>query len=198
MFDLAVLATVFAVTFVAELPDKSLFASLILGTRYRPQYVWAGVGAAFAAHVALATAAGGLLALAPHNVTEALSAALFLAGAAWMLHGARDDEEEPGPDAARLGAPQLGWWKVIATSFAVVFIGEWGDITQITTANFTARYHDPFSVAVGAVLGLWLVSGLAILVGKKLLARIPVRALRYTGAAVLGGFGCYAAVQAFL
>lgn len=198
MLDLAVLATVLAVTFVAELPDKSLFASLILGTRYRPLYVWIGVAVAFAAHVALATAAGGLLALAPRGVTEGLSAALFLAGAGWMLHGARADDEEPGPDAARLGAPQLRWWKVVATSFAVVFIGEWGDITQVTTANFTARYHDPLSVALGAALGLWLVSGLAILLGKKLLERIPVRALRYVGAAVLAGFGCYAAVQAFL
>ena len=37
--DLLLLVTVFGVTFVAELPDKSLFASLVLGTRYRPVQV---------------------------------------------------------------------------------------------------------------------------------------------------------------
>ena len=39
------LVTVFAVTFLAELPDKSLFASLVPGTRYRPAQVWLGVAA---------------------------------------------------------------------------------------------------------------------------------------------------------
>src|SRR6202451_3974150 len=57
------LVTVFAVTFVAELPDKSLFASLVLGTRYRPGHVWLGVAAAFALHVTLSVVAGGLLPL---------------------------------------------------------------------------------------------------------------------------------------
>jgi hypothetical protein len=58
--DLLLLATVFGVTFVAELPDKSLFASLVLGTRYRPVHVWLGVAAAFAVHVGLAVTVGGL------------------------------------------------------------------------------------------------------------------------------------------
>ena len=96
------LVTVFAVTFVAELPDKSLFASLVLGTRYRPGHVWLGVAAAFALHVTLSVAAGGLLTLAPKSVIDFVSAGLFLGGAIWMLRaGARPDEDEPGPDAAR-------------------------------------------------------------------------------------------------
>ena len=51
MLNVAVLATVFAIVFLAELPDKSLFASLVLGTRYRPFQVWAGVAAAFVVHM---------------------------------------------------------------------------------------------------------------------------------------------------
>ena len=47
MLNLAAVTTVFGLTFLAStLPDKSLFASLLLGTRYRPLYVWAGVAAA--------------------------------------------------------------------------------------------------------------------------------------------------------
>ena len=45
-------------TFLGELPDKSLFASLVLGTRYRPLYVWTGAAAAFAVHMAIAVTAG--------------------------------------------------------------------------------------------------------------------------------------------
>ena len=44
--SLAIAATVFAVIFTAELPDKTALASLVLGSRYRPTWVFAGVAAA--------------------------------------------------------------------------------------------------------------------------------------------------------
>src|ERR1700733_783395 len=90
--DLLLLASVFGVTFAAELPDKSLFASLLLGTRYRPGHVWLGVAAAFALHVGLAVTVGGLLTLAPRFVIDGVSAALFLGGAAWMVWSGAHEE----------------------------------------------------------------------------------------------------------
>ena len=192
------LATVFAATFVVELPDKSLLASLLLGTRYRPWHVWLGVMAAFAVHVGLAVTAGSLLTAAPHRVVQLVSAALFLGGAAWMRRPKPPGDSEPGPDAARLGMAPPSSVRIAATSFAVVFAGEWGDVTQITTANFAARYQDPLVVAVAAALALWAVSGLAVFVGPKVLGRIPERWLRVAGAAVLAGFGLYSLSQAVM
>jgi putative Ca2+/H+ antiporter (TMEM165/GDT1 family) len=194
--DLLLLVTVFAVTFIAELPDKSLFASLVLGTRYRPAHVWLGVAAAFAVHVALAVVAGGLLTLAPQSVIDFVTAGLFLGGAIWMLRSAKADENEPGPDAARLGAPAPSFLRVFATSFTVVFIGEWGDVTQITTANFVARYNEPLIVGVAAVAALWTVSALAVFGGAKLLQRVPVRWVRLVGAVALTSLGIYSLVRA--
>lgn len=196
MSNLLLLVTVFAVTFIAELPDKSLFASLALGTRYRPAHVWLGVAAAFAVHVALAVGAGGLLTLAPNAVIDFVTAGLFLGGAVWMLRSAQADENEPGPDAARLGAPPPSFLRVFATSFTVVFIGEWGDVTQITTANFVARYNDPLIVGVAAVAALWTVSALAVFGGAKLLERVPVRWVRLVGAVALTSLGIYSLVRA--
>ena len=196
MSDLLLLVTVFAVTFIAELPDKSLFASLVLGTRYRPAHVWLGVAAAFAVHVALAVVAGGLLTLAPQSVIDFVTAGLFLGGAIWMLRSAKTDENEPGPDAARLGAPAPSLLRVFATSFTVVFIGEWGDVTQITTANFVARYNEPLIVGVAAVAALWTVSALAVFGGAKLLQRVPVRWVRLVGAVALTSLGIYSLVRA--
>jgi putative Ca2+/H+ antiporter (TMEM165/GDT1 family) len=190
------LVTVFAVTFVAELPDKSLFASLVLGTRYRPAYVWLGVAAAFAVHVALAVGAGGLLTLAPKSVIDFVTAGLFLFGAVWMVRSASEDESEPGPDAARFGAPSPSFLRVFATSFTVVFVGEWGDVTQITTANFVARYHDPLIIGPAALLALWTVSALAVFGGSKLLERVPVRWVRLVGAIALASLGVYSLVRA--
>ena len=196
MSGLLLAVTVFAVTFVAELPDKSLFASLVLGTRYRPAYVWLGVAAAFAVHVGLSVTVGGLLTLAPHFVIFFVSAALFLGGAAWMVWSGREDEAEPGVDAARLGAPAPTLRRVFFTSFAVVFIGEWGDVTQITTANFVAHYHHPLIVGAAALLALWAVSGLAVFGGAKLLQRVPARTIRLVGAVTLASLGVYSLVQA--
>jgi Ca2+/H+ antiporter, TMEM165/GDT1 family len=190
------LVTVFAVTFVAELPDKSLFASLVLGIRYRAAPVWLGVAAAFAVHVTLSVVAGGLLTLAPRSVIDFVSAALFGGGAVWMLRSASEDEDEPGPDAARMGAPPPSFLRVFATSFTVVFIGEWGDVTQITTANFVARYNDPLVIGVAALAALWSVSALAVFGGAKLLARVPMRWVRLAGAVALTGLGLYSLVRA--
>lgn len=188
--------TVFAVTFVAELPDKSLFASLVLGTRYRSAHVWLGVAAAFAVHVALAVGAGGLLTLAPKSVIDFVAAGLFLSGAIWMLRSVSQDENEPGPDAARLGAPVPSFLRVFATSFTVVFIGEWGDVTQITTANLVARYNDPLIIGVAALAALWTVSALAVFGGVKLLERVPMRWVRLVGAGALTILGIFSLVRA--
>ncbi|HEY7143099.1 MAG TPA: TMEM165/GDT1 family protein [Streptosporangiaceae bacterium] len=196
MSGFVLLVTVFAVTFVAELPDKSLFASLALSTRFRPAYVWFGVAAAFTVHVALAATAGGLLTLAPHSVVEGISAALFLGGAVWMLRGEAHDEQEPGLDAAGQSPAEASMRRAVTTSFVVVFIGEWGDITQITTANFVARYDSPLLVGIGALAALWAVSALAVFGGAKLLERVPVRWVRVVGALALTGFGVYSLIQA--
>jgi putative Ca2+/H+ antiporter (TMEM165/GDT1 family) len=193
---LLLLVTVFAVTSASELPDKSLFASLVLGARYRPAYVWLGVAAAFAVHVALAIGAGGLLDLAPKSVINFVAAGLFLGGAIWMLRSTSEDEDEPGPDAARMGAPVPTFARVFATSFTVVFIGEWGDVTQITTANFVARYHDPLIIGVAALTALWTVSALAVFGGAKLLQRVPMRWVRLVGPVALTGLGIYSLARA--
>ena len=84
MSYLAAAAIAFGLTFLGELPDKSLFASLVLGTRYRPLYVWTGAAAAFAVQMAIAVTAGRLLSLLPSHLVDGMVAALFLAGAAYL------------------------------------------------------------------------------------------------------------------
>src|SRR5947209_18626271 len=94
--DPFVILIVFAVIAVAELPDKSLFASLVLGTRYRASWVFCGVAVAFLVHVIIAVTAGGLLTLLPHRVVEIAVAVLFAIGAAIMLLGHESDEVASG------------------------------------------------------------------------------------------------------
>lgn len=195
----------FALTALAELPDKSMLASLVLGTRFRPLYVWLGVAAAFGVHVLLAVTAGVLLTLLPEVLVQAVVVVLFAAGAVllWRGAGAREHEAQvegrDGPAGGRQARPGAGRrlpaWRVVLTAFGVVFVGEWGDITQITVTNLAARSGDPVSVAVGAVLGLWMVAALATIAGRSLLRAVPERLVRRTGAAVLAALAVLSLVQ---
>jgi putative Ca2+/H+ antiporter (TMEM165/GDT1 family) len=183
---LAVIGTAFALAFLAELPDKSMFASLILGTRYQPSWVWAGAAAAFAVHMAIAVTAGQLLALLPHRVLDTVVTCLFLAGSAYLWATSFRPERRDGVDAARQGGRAPSFLRVVGTSFGVVFLAEWGDITQLATANLAAKY-DPFLVFAGATLGLWAVATVAVSVGAKSLKLIPMTWIRRITATIMLG-----------
>jgi putative Ca2+/H+ antiporter (TMEM165/GDT1 family) len=190
--DLVTVATVFAVIFLAELPDKSLFASLVLSTRYRAIWVWIGVSAAFIVHVTIAVTAGHFLTLLPHRVVEAVVATLFTIGAVILLLPERASaEDEPVVTTAAVRSVPA----VILTSFVVVFIGEWGDLTQIATANLAAKYDDPISVGVGAALGLVTVAGIATAAGSNLLRVVPVQVVRRIAGLILAGFAVFTIVE---
>lgn len=194
---LAVAATVFGITFLAELPDKSLFASLVLGTRYPQLPVWTGAAIGFTLHVAIAVTAGQLLTLLPRPVLEWVIAGLFLAGSAYLLIGSLRSAHGPeGADEARQGGGQLSFARIAATSFGLIFLTEWGDITQVATANLTARYADPLAVGVGAALGLSAVAAVAVNIGAKSLKLIPMAWVQRITGSILLGFGAYSAVQA--
>ena len=179
--SLAIAATVFAVIFTAELPDKTALASLILGSRYRPSYVFAGVAAAFTVHTALAIAAGSLLSLLPHRPLEIIVAVLFAAGAVLLLRGRHEGADE----SMEVRGQEPSFWRVAWTGFAVIIVAEFGDLTQIAIATLAARYHDPLSVGVGALLALWAVAALAIAGGRSLLKVIPLTWITRIAAAIM-------------
>ncbi|MFI9313395.1 TMEM165/GDT1 family protein [Streptomyces althioticus] len=190
MISLTVTAVVFGVVFLAELPDKTALAGLVLGTRYRASYVFAGVAAAFAVHVALAVAAGSVLTLLPQQLVHALTGVLFLAGAAMLLLKKDEDEEE-------IRKPEdQSFWKVAGAGFMLILVAEFGDLTQIMTANLAARYDDPLSVGLGAVLALWSVAGLGIVGGKALMKRVPLKLITRIAALLMLGLGVWSLWEA--
>ncbi|AZM62541.1 MULTISPECIES: TMEM165/GDT1 family protein [unclassified Streptomyces] len=190
MISLTVTAVVFGVVFLAELPDKTALAGLVLGTRYRASYVFAGVAAAFAVHVALAVAAGSVLTLLPQQLVHALTGVLFLGGAAMLLFKKDDGEED-------VRKPEnQSFWKVSGAGFMLILVAEFGDLTQIMTANLAARYDDPLSVALGAVLALWSVAALGIVGGKALMKRVPLRLITRIAALLMLGLGVWSLWEA--
>ncbi|MER5937006.1 TMEM165/GDT1 family protein [Streptomyces sp. NPDC001928] len=190
MISFTVTAVVFGVVFLAELPDKTALAGLVLGTRYRASYVFAGVAAAFAVHVALAVAAGSVLTLLPQQIVHALTGVLFLGGAAVLLMKKDEDEDE-------VRKPEnQSFWKVSGAGFMLILVAEFGDLTQIMTANLAARYDDPLSVGIGAVLALWAVAGLGIVGGKALMRRVPLKLITKVAAMLMLALGLWSLWEA--
>lgn len=190
MISFSVTALVFGVVFLAELPDKTALAGLVLGTRYRASYVFAGVAAAFAVHVALAVAAGSVLTLLPQQIVHALTGVLFLGGAAMLLM-----KRDEGEGEIRRPEDQ-SFWKVSGAGFMLILVAEFGDLTQIMTANLAARYDDPLSVGLGAVLALWAVAGLGILGGRALMKRVPLKLITRIAAVLMVGLGVWSLWEA--
>jgi Ca2+/H+ antiporter, TMEM165/GDT1 family len=191
--NFAIVVTVFPIIFLGELPDKTMFASLVMSTRGRPLFVWLGAAGAFMVHVVIATTIGvALFHLLPHRVLDGIVALMFLVGAGLAIREARKAEEEESlvERQAKSGL------RVVTTAFVVIFLAEWGDLTQILTANLAAHYHSPLSVGTGALLALWTVAAVAVIGGQGLLRFINIKTLRIITAVVLVALGGFAGWEA--
>jgi putative Ca2+/H+ antiporter (TMEM165/GDT1 family) len=170
-----------------------MFASLVMSTRGKPFFVWLGAAGAFVVHVVIATTIGvALFHLLPHRVLDGIVALMFLVGAGLAIREARKAEEEE----ALVEREAKSGRRVVTTAFIVIFLAEWGDLTQILTANLAAHYHSPLSVGVGAVLALWSVAAIAVIGGQGLLRFINIKTLRIVTAVVLVALAGFAGWEA--
>ncbi|MEI7859029.1 MAG: TMEM165/GDT1 family protein [Acidimicrobiales bacterium] len=192
--NLSLILGVFAIIFLAELPDKTMIATLIMGSRSRPVLVWIGVTAAFGVHAAIAVVAGRLISLLPHVWVEGITALLFAGGAAYLL--LVSEEEEIAEGAEEVAEAPRGL-KPVATAFMVIFIGEFGDLTQILMANLAAKYHQPLAVFIGAFAALAAVGAIGAFGGRALLRIMPLAVIRKVGGVLLAGFAIYSLVMLF-
>lgn len=184
--NVGIALTVFPIIFLGELPDKTMFASLILATRGRPLQVWLGAAAAFLVHAAIATTVGVVLyRVLPPRVLDGVVAAMFLFGAAYAWREGTKGEEA-------LIKREVTAHRAVTTAFIVIFVAEWGDLTQILMANLAAHYHSALSVGIGAVAALWSVAGIAVVAGQTLLRWVKVATVRKVTAVVLVALAGYA------
>jgi Ca2+/H+ antiporter, TMEM165/GDT1 family len=191
--NFAIVAAVFPIIFIGELPDKTMFASLVMATRGRPLAVWLGAAGAFVVHVVIATTIGvALFHLVPHRVLDGIVALLFLAGAALAIREATKADQEEAIVEKEVASGR----RVVTTAFLVIFLAEWGDLTQILTANLAAHYHSPVSVGLGATLALWAVAGLAVIGGQSILRFVNIKTLRVITAVALIALAAWSGWQA--
>ncbi|MGY1857496.1 TMEM165/GDT1 family protein [Modestobacter sp. SYSU DS0290] len=188
----SVVLAAFVLVLPVELPDKTLFATLVLATRFPALPVFVGVGTAFGLQVAIAVTAGSLLSLLPEALVSAVVAVLFVVGAVLLWRSA---SEGPEDEESAQTAEQTSFLRAAAISFGVLFAAEWGDLSQLATAGLAARYDEPVSVFLGAWAALLVVSGLAAFLGRKLADRLPVALIRRVAAVLFAVFAVVAVVE---
>lgn len=185
----------FTAVFLAELPDKTMFATLLLSTHFRRRLpVWLGVTAGYSFHVIVAVIFGSALSRLPERPIQLLVGTLFLVGGVMTWRAGKDDDEESTEKwSTSMSNSRVAW-----TAASVILVAEFGDLTQLATAGFAARFGDPIAVACGAALALSCVSGLAVLTGSWLTTKVPLRVIQRTAAVLFFIIGAATFVSALV
>lgn len=190
------LVRAFATVFPAELPDKTMIATIVLVARYRrPLWVWVGAVAAFTVHVTVAVAAGSAIGLLPDAVVGSVVAALFATGAVVLWRAARRGGDTIGDAGGPVAASPRA---AVVGSFGLVVLAEWGDLTQLATAGLAARGDAPLATGIGALLALASVAALAATFGRQIVARVPVNKINYVAATVFAALAIWSIVELFV
>ena len=184
---LALSITVFGVIFVLELPDKTALAALLLATRHHPVPVFVGTAAAFVVQSAVAVFAGTIFALLPREPVRIGAGLLFLVMAGVLVR--RNLRHEEAEEESQIARQEPRHRRAAVTAFSVVFVAEWGDLTQLATAALQARYRDAVVVFSASTAALWAVSALAVALGNRLGALVPEVPLQWAAAAVMVAIG---------
>ncbi len=188
--------TAFATVFPAELPDKTMVATLVLSSRFRRPFVtWVGVCAAFVVHVVVAVTAGSLIGKLDPKIVSAITSLIFLFGSVSLFRESRKAAE--AEQSGEVLEVQTKTLRVLSTSFLAILVAEWGDLTQLATAGLAAKRHDPYGVGLGALLALWSVAAIAAIAGRSVLRVLPISLVQRIAAALFFGLAIWSFVGIF-
>ena len=186
----------FATVFPAELPDKTMIASIVLVARYRrPLWVWVGAISAFAVHVVVAVAAGSAIGLLPDALVSSVVMVLFGVGAVLLFRAGRKAEADAEAGIEESSEPSATIWATVVGSFGVIVLAEWGDLTQLAMASLAAKSDTPVSIGIGSYVALAAVAGIAATFGRQLVARVPIHKVNYVGAAVFAALAAWTLIE---
>ncbi len=160
----------FLLILVAELGDKTQLSGISLSSSYKWQHVFAGSMLAFLAVDGVSIAVGGpLLALVPLRYVQVVSGIVFVVfGIIPLLRKEKSSE-------VRVNKPPSAI--PLLASFSLIALMELGDKTQIITITLAAQ-SSPILVLIGMVSAFAVLTGVAVLIGAKLVSRLPMKWLK--------------------
>src|ERR1700709_1947915 len=146
--SLPLILTTFGLIFIAELPDKTAIAALVLATKYKSRDVILGAWLAFVVQTLVAIVAGSFLTLLPTLRVRVAAGLGFLISAIMAFRRKEEDEEKEEEEIYRAETRTKKRKQVWLTSFLIIFAAEWGDLTQLATAALVAQNKHPLSVGI--------------------------------------------------
>ncbi len=152
---------------LAELGDKTQLSILLLSSKTKKhRELLAGVILAFLVVDGIAILAGGwITTIFDAGLIKPLSGAVFIIFGVLVLVSKKEELKS------------ISYFKTpFYSGFALIFLSEWGDKTQIASALFAAKYNG-FMVFAGVMTALTLLSLMTIYLGKYLSDRIDERAI---------------------
>lgn len=182
----------YGAVFLLELPDKTTALTLVLSSRFRSKAVLLGAGLAFALQAVIAVALGSAITLLPERVVAGAIAVLFGVGAFLLLRESLESDSDEADGAGTTNRDATPFVRAAMISFGTLFLTEWGDASQVTAIGVAARYASPVAVGIGTFLALMSVTVLALLVGRKLRAKVPAHVIQRGAAAVFAVFALLA------
>jgi putative Ca2+/H+ antiporter (TMEM165/GDT1 family) len=168
--DALPILSAFLLILVAELGDKTQLSVISLSSSYKWQHVFAGSMLAFLAVDGLSIAVGGpLLALVPLRYVQIVSGIVFVIfGVVPLLR--KEKTNDVPLSKPRSTVPLLA-------SFSLIALMELGDKTQIISIALAAQ-SSLILVLVGMVSAFALLTGAAVLIGARLVSRLPMKWLK--------------------
>ncbi len=186
---------------VSELGDKTFFIAMLLAMRHSRRLVFVGAIAALAAMTVLSVLMGQVVSLLPKTPLHIAEIVLFVGFGFKLLYDASQmsrmavcedvkDAEETIEQAGTL----VGRRGVVLQSFALTFMGEWGDRTQFATIALAAA-NNPWGVTAGAIVGHAICAAIAVVGGRLLAAHLSERLITGLGGLLFLLFGIVAWVE---
>ncbi len=177
---MAVFLIAFLTVLLAEMGDKTQLVTLAMATRFPPRQVLVGALGALAVITGIAVVLGEFLATYLPVQATLLGSGIFFFLAGLYLYFKQESQE------GNIRPPRRG---VAAQTFALVFLAELGDKTQLASIALTAAYHAPIAVFFGAMAGQLVNHAAAAYLGSRFLARLPANTIKVTSALLFIIFG---------
>ena len=187
---------------ISELGDKTFFIALCLAMRFPRRWVFLGATAALALMTVLSVLMGQVLTLLPKEMVHQAMIALFLVFGVKLLYDASRmrnntlvsvEQEACDVISERESAMKTGW-AIVAQSFVMTFLAEWGDRTQFATVSLAA-VHSPLSVVLGGVLGHAICAAIAVFSGRAIASRLSEKVITAIGGVLFLVFALLSALE---
>eukprot|EP00242_Pyramimonas_sp_CCMP2087_P017723 CAMPEP_0198211950 /NCGR_PEP_ID=MMETSP1445-20131203/25435_1 /TAXON_ID=36898 /ORGANISM="Pyramimonas sp., Strain CCMP2087" /LENGTH=365 /DNA_ID=CAMNT_0043886311 /DNA_START=167 /DNA_END=1265 /DNA_ORIENTATION=+ len=187
----------FSIIFISELGDKTFFIAALLAMRRGRTLVFTGATAALALMTIVSVAVGTIFQQVPTALTDTQLPIGQWAGALMLVYfgirnikdalDATPAEVSEGKEAtgeladaeamyskAQVDVTEKSTWGILAESFTLIFMAEWGDRSMLATIALGVA-QNPVAVATGAVAGHALATLIAVLGGSFLSKYISER-----------------------